>query len=173
MNTTTLAQKEKTAQMAWTGFILFFFVIQAIIWTVAISITSRDTSHAVVAGYDQEAMKWDQIQAERRKSEALGWNAVLHVDSSGDLFGNRTVTLTLKDQDGNPIEGANLQLEAFHRGRASEVQTLAVTEVGAGVYSSAVVLRHKGMWQFSGTAKRDKDQFLIKEIQYLTLEGSH
>ena len=40
MNTCELEQKEKTAQLVWTGFILMFFFVQAIIWIVAITLTA-------------------------------------------------------------------------------------------------------------------------------------
>ena len=62
-NKNSIENKEKTAQLMWTGFILGFFVIQAIIWIIAISITARDASHAVVAGYDEKALKWDDQKA--------------------------------------------------------------------------------------------------------------
>ena len=78
--TIAVEQKEKTAQFVWTGFILLFFVIQAIVWTVAISITTRDPSHAVVAGYDEKALNWDDEKALRLASANLGWQAEIVID---------------------------------------------------------------------------------------------
>ncbi len=66
--TTTIQQKEKTAQFLWTGFILMFFVLQAILWTVAITLTTGDKSHAVIASYDARALNWDEEVAQRNAS---------------------------------------------------------------------------------------------------------
>ena len=67
----TLQQKEKTAQFLWTGFILMFFVIQAIVWIVAITLTANDKSHAVLPNYDERALKWNEEVALRAASEKL------------------------------------------------------------------------------------------------------
>ena len=167
MNTTTLEQKERTAQLMWTAFILMFFVIQAIIWTIAISITSRDESHAVVANYDEQALKWDEVKAMQRASYELGWQSQIAVDSNADIRGHRGLKLKITDKDGNAVDNAMISLQAFHRGRASEVQNLEFTEVERGTYQSTIQLRKTGNWQFSGVATKQADCYLIETHQYI------
>ncbi|MCE2792876.1 MAG: hypothetical protein LW697_10550 [Blastopirellula sp.] len=53
-----LAQREATARLLWTGGIIAFFAIQAVLWIVAITLTSQDPSHVVFEGYDQRALNW-------------------------------------------------------------------------------------------------------------------
>ena len=140
-----------------------FFLIQAVIWTVAISITSRDSSHAVVAGYDEQALNWDEVKRQRSASDALGWSANIQVDPTGDIRGNRTIKLNLKNSEQAPIENAVVLLEAFHRGRAAEVQLLVLKSIEPGVFSGTMQIRNSGQWRFSGTATVGKEQFLVEQ----------
>jgi nitrogen fixation protein FixH len=161
--TLEIQNRERSAKRMWTAFILMFFMLQATLWTVAISITSRDASHAVVAGYDEQAFHWDDVKQLRAESAALGWNAQLHIDPNGDAQGNRVITLSLQDKNKAPLRGASVGLSAFHRGRAAETQNLVLQPVGPGIYSSTVQVRNSGQWQFSGTAKSNQQQFLIEQ----------
>lgn len=173
MTQTTIHPRERTAQLAWTGFILIFFVIQAIIWTVAITITSRDSSHAVIEGYDEQALKWDDVQSRRRASEALGWSCEIVVGDVVDVFENRAITISLADKNQQPVEQASVNLQAFHRGRAAEKQRLQFQNVGGGIYASTLQVRHPGIWQFSGSAVCGDQIFLIEQRQAMSETGSH
>jgi nitrogen fixation protein FixH len=167
-DTHTLEHKEKTAQFIWTGFILVFFVIQAIIWTVAITLTARDQSHAVVAGYDEKALHWDDEKALRNASDQLGWQADLLVDTDGDIRHIHTITLQLEKADKSPVADANIQLSAFHRSRAGAPQQINFTETSDGIYTGKIEIRKSGNWQFDGLALAGDDIFLIKQKQHLT-----
>ncbi len=171
MNTVELQRKEKTAQLAWTGFILLFFLIQAVIWIVAISVTANDNSHAVVQGYDQRALQWDQSRTVQLASDALGWDARLLVDQASDIHGNRVVSLAVNDANGEPVQQAATELQAFHCGRAAEVQQLPLQEIGPGVYSGKIQVRRPGHWQFQGTLIRGDEKFLFKERQEIQIAG--
>lgn len=171
MTTTTIEQKEKTAQLIWTGFILAFFIIQAIIWIAAISFTSSDLSHAVVAGYEEQALKWDEAKSMRRASAELGWDCRIVVDGSADIRGNRAITLVIADKNNQPVENAKIAVRAFHRGRAAEVQDLAFQEVGPGIYSSKVQIQRTGQWQFSGRISSENRNYLIEQQQFIQIEN--
>ncbi len=163
MNTAKQNRNEKSSLLMWTALILMFFVIQAMLWTFAISFTLRDPSHTVVPGYDEQALNWDIVKKQRDASELLGWKADFEIDSTGDIHGNRTVTIGLEGRDVKPIENAILLVEAFHVGRAAEVQHLSMKPVGPGVYSATMQVRNSGQWRFSGTATIDEKQFLFEE----------
>ena len=164
----SIQQKEKTAQFIWTGFILLFFVIQAIIWTVAITLTARDQSHAVVAGYDEKALKWDQEKAIRLASEQLGWQADLQIDTVGDITHRHLLTLQLETANETPVAEANIKLSAFHRSRAGAPQQIDLTETEAGIYTGKIEIRKSGLWQFDGLALAGDDIFLIDQKHHLT-----
>ena len=170
MNQTISVQnKEKTAQLMWTGFILAFFVVQAIIWIVAISITSGDPSHAVVAGYDEKALKWDEEKALRMASSALGWQAEVVIDSTADIRGNHALTFKLVDREQLPVKTAEIELKAFHRAFAGEPQRVALSEISDGVYAGQIQIRKSGLWQFEGLARKGDDTYLIDQVLSLNV----
>ena len=144
-------------------FILMFFVIQATIWTVAISITSQDMSHAVVAGYDEHALSWDEIKETRQQSAALGWTSEIGVANDSDIRGFREMTIQVTDKDGHKVENAELLVRAFHRGAAAETQDLRFVETVPGTYTTQLRVTRFGTWCFSGTAIQGKHQFLIEQ----------
>ena len=164
---TQFERKEKTAQFAWTGFILLFFVLQAILWAIAITLTANDQSNAVVADYDKKALNWDDEVALRTASDRLGWQAVLHVDPGADFQRVHVITLELQNADQLPVIDANVQLTAFHRARAAEPQQIRFTEVGGGVYVGKLAVRQDGLWQFEGSAQKAGATFLINDKQLL------
>ncbi len=167
----SIQSRENVAQLKWVVFILMFFLIQAVIWTIAISITATDQSHAVVSGYDQKALNWDERKRVIQKSKALGWNVQVNVDSQTDIFKNRTVSLVLNDRLGAPINKASIDVRAFHRGRAAEVQEVQFKQVGPGVYSANLKIDRSGNWQFSGEAMLDQDRYLIDCQQFVSIQG--
>lgn len=163
----TIQQKEQTAQFLWTAFILSFFVLQAILWTVAITLTAGDKSHAVVANYDERALNWDAEIVQRNASAQLGWRANLSVDLAADIRKFHVLTLTIQDSGECPVAGAVIELVAFHRARAGEPQQVKLVEAGDGVYSGKIQINKSGRWQFEGKATRGDDVFLINDQQML------
>jgi hypothetical protein len=161
---TETKKRELKAQLLWTALILMFFLIQGVIWTVAIGMTAQDKSHAVVAHYDEQALNWDEVKQQRQASEALGWQANIQVGETSDVQGNRVITLSLKDENQVPLENAAIELVAFHRARAAEPQNVLLNSVAPGVYSGNILVQKSGRWQFSGSAKSEEHQLLIEQL---------
>lgn len=156
----TLAQREAIARMLWTGGIIAFFAIQAVLWTVAITLTSQDPSHVVLEGYDQRSLNWDSWQETVRASAALGWKAELQIGNTADVMGQRDLTLRLADRSGQAISNAMVELKLFHRARAAEAETLSLQELLPGEYVTSFRPQHAGTWKFEVTTIRGTDQFL-------------
>lgn len=148
----TLAQREATARMLWTGGIIGFFLIQAILWTVAITLTSQDPSHAVLESYDQRALDWDSWQEAQRVSATLGWNSVLEVSSTEEVDGRRNLFLQLANRDGSPLTGATATLRVFHRARAGEAKMVSLEEATPGSYVGDFQAQQSGFWTLELTA---------------------
>lgn len=161
--------KEKKAQYIWTAFILMFFGLQAVLWTVAIVFTSVDKSHAIIQDYDQLALNWDQEKAMRQASAALGWQCQLSVGANTDIRNRHDVQIELADRNGNPIIGAAIALSAFHRGRAGDPQLLQFQESAPGVYTCEVEINRKGLWQFNGKAIVGDSTFVIEQQRMLEM----
>ena len=153
--------QEAFSRYLWMAIILGFFMIQAVIWTVAITLTSSDPSHAVVPGYDKKAINWNEQVALQKASEALGWQAEIEVESATDIHGYRRVLLTVVDRDRQPVAGATVSLQAFHRGRIAEAQTVELQSIAPGVYASTIRTLYAGIWQFRGSVESADDIFLF------------
>lgn len=165
MNTSAISsqpqKREFTAQLAWTAFILLFFIIQAILWTVAISATSQDSSHAVVSGYDQQALHWDEVKRRRSASNKLGWKATASFGGSTDVADIRVVSVQILNAQDQAVSDAQVEVKVFHRGHAADVHVMKFTCQGDGVYQSKMPVCHDGWWVFDGTAKVDDAEYLI------------
>ncbi|MEM9410313.1 MAG: FixH family protein [Planctomycetota bacterium] len=159
---------EQLSQLLWTAFILMFFCIQAVIWTIAIAVTSSDTSHAVVAGYDEQALSWDQVKHARKLSDDLGWQSRLTISDTSDIRGYRYFTIKIKDDSGKPVKNAAVELRAFHGAAAGVPQYLSFTDEGAGVYQAVIRINQFGAWRISGSATRSDQKFLIEETIKIT-----
>jgi hypothetical protein len=165
-----MERREKTAQLKWGVFLLMFFLIQAVIWTVAISVTATDQSHAVVAGYDERALLWDEEKARMVASELLGWKAGITVAESADLRQFRELQLKLVDREGVPIENAIVKLTVFHKAWAAQPQDLVLSEVAGGIYQGNLQVRKSGKWQFNGTITQLESLFLVEQTQTITVD---
>ncbi len=171
MNEQVMENRENVARLLWTGFILLFFLIQAVIWTVALTLTANDKSHALVTGYDARGVDWEAQAAARDASRRLGWQAQWQVDSTGDIRQFHRITCTLSDSAGEPVTGAAIRIAAFHRGRAGDPQSIEFVPVADGVYSGRIRITRTGHWQFDGAARRGNDTLLISQRQFLKASG--
>ena len=165
----SLAQREATARLLWTGGIIGFFIIQAILWAVAITLTSQDPSHAVLDGYDERALNWDSWQESRRASEALGWSSKLEISEKAQVNGRRSLILQLSDRDGSALSGAHVSLRVFHRARAGEAKTIRLEEATPGNYVGDLQAQLSGFWTLELTALKGEQRY-FKEFR-MELEG--
>jgi nitrogen fixation protein FixH len=168
----SFAQREAAARLLWTAGIIGFFVIQAILWTVAITLTFQDPSHAVVEGYDQRALNWDAWQNALRASEALGWSGKLEISPAPQLDGRRDLYLQLTNRDGVPLTGATATIRIFHRARASEAITVPLQEVSPGSYVAEFQAQHSGRWTLELIALKSEQRYLEEFRMELDLKKS-
>ncbi len=162
---------ESLAQLRWTAFILFFFVLQAILWTVAITLTSNDPSHVVLDEYGSAPEAWKERMAIERASAKLGWQADVAMSSEADIRGRRSGRLRLSDSQGQPIAGGKVTIKAFHTGHAAEAQSVTATEGEPGVYEFSITVRNYGNWRFEGDVNADSHRFVFENQIWLDREG--
>jgi nitrogen fixation protein FixH len=126
----------------------------AVLW-----VASDDDAAAVEPDYYAKALRWDDAQAERRRSDDLGWSAEVTLEDE-DAAGPK-VLVRLADAAGAPIAGAAVSIEAIHnRLAAHPVRTrLATDPVRPGVYSSRAPLAAAGQWEIRVRAERGADVF--------------
>lgn len=164
-----LQSREAFAAMIWTGGIIGFFVIQAIIWAVAITITHSDPSHAVIANLDERVGSWDRRREAQAASDQLGWQTVVQVMPPASTSGQPQVQIRLQDRAGNPVVAEQLEVTGFHRARVTERQTLPLEVVEPGVWRVTTDLKRAGWWRFEGHASRGIEQYQFRVTEFLTL----
>jgi nitrogen fixation protein FixH len=148
----------------WTigivGLLGLSVLINAIMLVVAVS----DPSFAVEAGYEQKARNYDAYKQELRASEALGWTATLTTKTLARY--DVQVTLQLRDISDQPIEGAVVELSAFHNARAANKLSPDLVEEAPGTYVGRAPMRSSGIWVFDVVATQDEARYIdtIKKI---------
>ncbi len=164
LTATEIAKKESTAQMMWVGIIVAFFSIQAVLWAVAITLTHNDPTNGIVEDYDRKAMNWNELRKQALDSQQLGWVWAIAIGDKPSYGDERTVTLTLTNRDGQPLENAEVYMEVFHRARSAEVQKVNFIAVEKpGVYQATLELRKPGNWQFDTVIVHAEERFVGKQ----------
>lgn len=175
MSTTVLTNKddlqsrEAFAQMMWTGGIIGFFVIQAIIWAVAITLTHNDPSHAVVAGLDERVGSSDERRAAREASQKLGWSTSVALVRGAEPSAKQCVEIRITDRAGRPVPVEKLEVFGFHRARVTERKALQLETIEPGVWHVKDSLTRKGWWRFEGQAILGTEQYQFELTEFLQL----
>ena len=134
--------------------------ITVIKYFIVISIISGDPSLAVENDYSHRALAWDEENAARTSSGNLGWTSALSLKSNPTSPGDSVFGLTLKDERGEPIAGARVQLSIFHRARASEIHEASAVTDASGQFTVSVPRSRRGLWEVRLDATRGADRFL-------------
>lgn len=146
--------------IAIVGLLGLSVLINAIMLVVAVS----DPSFAVESGYEQKAQNYDAYKKELRDSEALGWTATVTTKPIARY--DVQVTLQLRDVSDQPVEGAAIELSAFHNARAANKLAPSLVEKEPGTYVGRAPMRADGVWVFDVVATRDDARYIdtIKKI---------
>jgi nitrogen fixation protein FixH len=147
------------AAMIWPGIIIGLLAAQMLLLLTMAYIATSDRSFAVEPDYYQKALNWDQLAAQNRMNEQLGWSAHIQVSDAADLMKRRDVTCTLTDDSGEPLSGVTVELVAFPHARGEERMTLGLAEQNEGKYATNMPITRTGLWEFRITASRDAHRF--------------
>jgi nitrogen fixation protein FixH len=124
----------------------------------------NDPSFAVEPDYYRKALAWDQSQAEAAESKALGWQVAIGVDR--DRSGRDELLVTLSDQGGAPIPGAQLEIEAFHNAHAAQrLKVDLQPDQLPGAYKAQLPPMRRGLWEFRVRAVRGAEHFTRTLLQ--------
>lgn len=125
-------------------------------------ITARDASFAVEPNYYAKALAWDERMAEQSRSDALGWSVALRVEPAGSE-GRMRVTARLVDKSKTSVEGARVEVEAFHNARARRILRAAFAPAGE-TYATEMAIDKPGLWEFRLRATRAADTFVATVV---------
>ncbi|HMP78413.1 MAG TPA: FixH family protein [Pirellulaceae bacterium] len=154
-----LARTEARAKLFWLGGICLIFAGQISIWLVAVVLTHRDPSYAVVPEYDWRSLHWDEYRQTMRDSAALGWDCQVFTGELNALW-EREIRITFVDRNGQPICGADVQVTMFHHATAATRLSASFLEDADGMYVARMPMRRGGWWRLEISARKDGESFV-------------
>jgi len=149
----------------WPGIIVGMLLTHTLVMLIFVMVATGDPSHAVIPDYHEKAIAWDDHQAQLAHNEKLGWACEITTDATADILGQRTLTATLTDANGQPITDAKVRLQSYHHARANQVLDEPLEQDKPGVYSALLKMRRDGLWAFELIAVRDDDTFVYQADQ--------
>jgi hypothetical protein len=157
-----ISQKQKGWRNPWVAGLALIVIAGVIInarmlWNVMNHPTRLLDEKYTVRGHNQHDAKWVQQQAER---STLGWQASLHSPqrlandplATGDsarfiLLGTPAqLQFGLLDKEGEPVQGAIVEIEAQWPGDPKFDLKLKLNELSSGHYEGAISFSRSGNW---------------------------
>jgi len=157
----------------WPGIIIGMLSVHTLGCLIVVFIATSDPSHAVVSDYHAKAVAWDEQQAQQRASDALGWTTRIEVSLAADVFGQRTVRISISDADDKPLTNTAVTVNAYHHARANQVIESQPKESAPGEYLATMDMKRPGLWAFSIETRRGKAFYrYTTDLQVGPLDGS-
>jgi nitrogen fixation protein FixH len=146
--------------IAWPAFVVALLLLGIGSAFEALFAARSDGGAQIVEDYYDAALGFEDEQAARAASAALGWAADVEVGVCEN--GLCAVELTVRDRAGAPVTGLAGVLTTSRpqeAGTAAKIP-LAPKEGAPGVYRQLVPLAAAGLWDFSIDARRGDERFL-------------
>jgi nitrogen fixation protein FixH len=155
----------------WPAFIAGALALQVLASLVTIYLATSNPSYAVEDDYYRKALAWDAKRAQDHRNLELGWTLRFEI-TSATVAGDRAVlSVDLGDAAGSPVDGALLDVEAFHNARADDLLRARLDGHGNGRYSAPLPITRQGVWELRFVAERGDDRFTHTETRYVALGG--
>ncbi len=151
----------------WPWIIVGMLVVHASIMLGTIAYVSAKNDLYVEPDYYAKAVDWDNQRAMREMAENMGWVIeVLVQDSQPDSDAGRTIQVSIHDRDGQPIDGALVEVESVHPAHANDRINLVLLGVGDGQYRKPIGMDVPGFWQVNLAIRYQGIQAMIqREIE--------
>lgn len=155
----------------WPALIIAMLGGQAILMLVMVYMATSDPSFAVEPDYYQKALHWDDMAARQRVSNQLGWSVAIAVSDQADLYKVRRLTCLLTDRNGEPIDGAEIEMLAFSHAQGSQRIHSVLEPAGAGRYHTDMRVVRPGLWEFRIAARHGDQQFIQTQTVKIAAAG--
>jgi nitrogen fixation protein FixH len=156
--------KEARHRVFWVGLICALLSGQVLLMFVAVYLTVADGSFAVEPNYYQKSLNWDATVAQLRENQRLGWQSQLQVGDEADVYKHRHLTCRLVNAQGDPLDGAMIDVVAFPHARGSDRQSSAMKPIGDGYYETTLRFARQGKWEFRLAVQRGPETFTHTEV---------
>ena len=156
------ARANRVAAFRWGSLVVALLFSQILIGVAAIVLANNDPTVAVVPGYHQQAILWDESVQLRDNSRAMGWT-VQHT-ASGVPGGNQ-LRWAVTDRDGKDIQDLQGRVLLYHHARANEPIELKMEE-----HPEGILLNRTGLWQVEMTLTRGSDTKRFFDMQLVDVK---
>lgn len=169
------ALKNAGAGRRWPAIIIGLISLNVCIVVVTVVCATRDKSFAIEPEYYKKAVEWDRSARERDRGVALNWDVavsliaprqgsrlpVLHVSLHGPAVAGGAPV---------PMDGAQVQVEAFAQARSGQRVSVVAEGVGGGDYEAEAPVTRAGLWEVRLKVKRGPES--LSFVRTLLVPGA-
>ncbi len=148
------------------GIVFLLIGLSLTMATVTAVLATNDPSFGLEEDYFAKAVAWDETAAQLEKNKELGWEAKAELSAALDGQGERAVTVLLTDAQGAAVEGAKVEVFAFHNARRKDTLGFELVEIAAGRYAGAAPMVRLGQWTLRLRVTRDDEVFTSTETSW-------
>jgi nitrogen fixation protein FixH len=154
------ARPSRSSVVPWL-FVVAFGVVIAVngtmMWLAIGSFSGLYSDHARDRG-----LHYNQVMAEQRDREALGWIVETSWQASNGRLG-----LKIMDRVGKALDGAIVAVDLVRPAERRAPMRIAMTEIGGGRFTAAVALPARGNWDADIVIEADGHRFAITRRLFL------
>ena len=149
----------------WPFVIVGMLVFHASLMVGTIMVVSARNDLYVDKDYYAKLVDWDHQREMMEAADKLGWDVEL-VAIPKETSPAYQMQITMIDQDGQPMDGALIELEWFHPAHANERSFLVFAEQGEGQYKASVDAVNPGFWRAELAIRYQGTQAMVsREIE--------
>ncbi len=126
---------------------------------VVLRIANGDDAFAIEPDYYKRAVAFDSTLATAKRSAALKWSATAQFLAPTEAT-QRTLSVTLTDAQGLPVQGATVTVAALANARANQLLTATLHESSPGRYQASLAAAFPGQWEVRIDAVRGVEHFV-------------
>ena len=139
------------------GFGVVIAVNSVLIWLAVGSFSGLYSDHARERG-----VHYNQVMAEQRSRDALGWSVVPSWQAEGGVLG-----LKVSDAAGKPLPGAVASIELIRPAERRAPIDVALSDLGNGRFAGRVALPERGNWDADIVIEAGGHRFALTKRLFL------
>lgn len=159
----------RRASRRWPMILTGLLLTHVALMLAAVSVAVSGVRGTVEPDYYRKAANWEQTLAARHASDRLGWTLDITAGAEAESDGSHQLALRLTDPAGQPVDGAQVTVIAFHLAAADHSPRTAEPQ-GAGIYRLRLPRSQPGAWELRTEAIAGTDRFLDR--RRITLPGA-